>query len=88
MQIYLQVESNIFAKRLKPCFNALMEKNHAINLLGGTIRLAAESVGITVQAVSAWPDVLPSTIADRVEAAYHRKTGRRIPAAQVGVKAD
>jgi hypothetical protein len=43
--------------------------------------LAAEAIGITVQAVSAWPDELPRTIADRVEAAYHRLNGAALPTA-------
>ena len=56
-----------------------MNKNQAVKVLGGSLKSAAEAIGITVQAVSAWPDELPKTIADRVEAAYHRKEGRSVP---------
>lgn len=61
------------------CFNQRMNKQRAIQLLGGTNRLAAEAIGITSQAVSLWPEELPRTISDRVEAAYHRLNGVALP---------
>lgn len=53
-----------------------MKKDHAIKLLGGTVRLAAQQIGISVPAVTKWPDELPDRIADRVIAAVAR---RRLP---------
>lgn len=50
-----------------------MNKARAIEMLGGTPKLAAEAVGVTASAVSQWPDVLPDRIADRVLAALARK---------------
>ena len=50
-----------------------MNKAKAIELLGGTVASAAEAIGVTVQAVSQWPDPLPDRIADRVLAALARK---------------
>jgi len=50
-----------------------MHKSHAIQLLGGSIESSAKAIGISYQAVSKWPDVLPPRIADRVIAAYARK---------------
>jgi hypothetical protein len=58
-----------------------MKKTYAIQILGGSNGAAAHAVGVTVQAISAWPDDLPATIADRVEAAYHRLQGRKLPKA-------
>lgn len=61
-----------------------MDKTEAIRLLGGTPAMAAKEVGISVQAVSQWPDTLPKRIADRVQAALwrrdnpgHSKAGKR-----------
>lgn len=50
-----------------------MEKTKAIELLGGTVAAAAKEIGVTYQAVSNWPDVLPDRISDRVIAAIARK---------------
>lgn len=50
-----------------------MKKSEALELLGGTPKLAAAAIGITVQAISQWPDELPATISDRVQAALWRK---------------
>jgi transcriptional repressor of cell division inhibition gene dicB len=50
-----------------------MDKKLAIELLGGTVTLAAKAIGINAQAISQWPDVLPPRIADRVQAALWRK---------------
>ena len=59
-----------------------MDKTTAIKLLGGTAKLAADAIGITPQAVGQWPDVLPSTISDRVQAAIAR---RRLPPEVLGL---
>lgn len=50
-----------------------MHKAKAIELLGGSVKAAADSIGVTYQAVEKWPDVLPARIADRVIAAIARK---------------
>lgn len=50
-----------------------MQKSKAIELLGGSITAAAESIGISYNAVKKWPDVLSARIADRVVAAVARK---------------
>ena len=50
-----------------------MKKDHAIELLGGSTSDAAAAVGISYQAVTKWPDVLPRRIADRVLAAWVRR---------------
>lgn len=49
-----------------------MNKQEAIKLLGGSITSAAEAIGISYQAVSKWPEVLPPRIEDRVIAAISR----------------
>ena len=50
-----------------------MDKQKAIELLGGTVRSAADAIGISYQAVKDWPEVLTARISDRVEAAVARK---------------
>ena len=50
-----------------------MRKDHAIEMLGGTVTSAACAVGVTASAVTQWPDELPQRIADRVQAALWRK---------------
>jgi hypothetical protein len=50
-----------------------MNKQEAIDLLGGSVTAAAEAIGITPSAVSQWPEVLPDRIADRVRAALWRR---------------
>lgn len=59
-----------------------MSKSEAIKRLGGTLKSAADSVGISVQAVSAWPDPLTDAIADRVIAAQVRELGILLPTTQ------
>lgn len=49
-----------------------MRKTEAIQLLGGTNTATAAAVGVSVSAVSQWPDVLPQRIVDRVQAAQWR----------------
>ncbi len=56
----------------KECFNWGMDKQKAIELLGGTPSIAARAIGVTPQAVNGWPDVLSARIADRVQAALIR----------------
>ncbi|UMT84138.1 hypothetical protein FRC75_12615 [Paracidovorax citrulli] len=46
-----------------------MQRQVAIDLLGGTTAAAAEVLGVSYQAVSKWPDPLPGRIRDRVVAA-------------------
>ena len=53
-----------------------MDKQEAIQLLGGTPAAAAKEVGVTTAAISLWPDVLPARIADRVQAALWRRHQR------------
>lgn len=50
-----------------------MDKQTAIDLLGGTVTAAAEAIGVTPSAVSQWPDPLPQRLVDRVHAAIARK---------------
>ena len=50
-----------------------MKKQQAIDLLGGTVTSAAQSVGVTASAITQWPDELPDRLADRVLAALARK---------------
>lgn len=50
-----------------------MLKSKAILILGGSQKAAAAAVGVSISAVSQWPDVLPDRIADRVLAALARK---------------
>ncbi len=50
-----------------------MQKSEAISLLGGTVTAAAQAVGVTTSAVSQWPDELPPSIRDRVQAALWRR---------------
>ena len=61
-----------------------MKKTLAIELLGGSVGSAAKSIGINSQAISQWPDTLPSRLADRVIAALARD-GKPIPAELVKV---
>lgn len=49
-----------------------MKKTEAIRLLGGSVKLAAERIGVTHAAISQWPDQLPPRIVDRVQAALWR----------------
>jgi hypothetical protein len=51
-----------------------MQKTTAIELLGGSVGVAAAAVGITPSAVTQWPDELPPRLADRVQAALWRKS--------------
>lgn len=62
-----------------------MEKQKAIEMLGGSPSKAASAMGYkSVQAIYLWPDVLPTSIADRVNGAVMRlkafKPARKQPA--------
>lgn len=50
-----------------------MKKQQAIDLLGGTITLAAKKIGVSYHAVNKWPDDLTARLSDRVEAALARE---------------
>ncbi len=50
-----------------------MNKQQAIELLGGTVSAAARACGVTSSAVSQWPDELTKDHIDRVQAALWRK---------------
>lgn len=58
-----------------------MNKQRAIDLLGGTPAKAAAEIGVTPSAVSQWPDELPRRLADRVLAALAR---RHLPPELIG----
>lgn len=60
-----------------------MLKTQAIELLGGTRAAAAKAIGISYQAVNAWPDELPPRIADRVYAVWGKKNMPDMPEAPV-----
>ena len=62
----------MLAFHVKECFNVGMDKQKAIDLLGGSPSAAARAIGITPQAINAWPEVLSPRIADRVIAAQAR----------------
>jgi len=49
-----------------------MEKQKAIDLLGGSVKAAAKALGVSYQAVDKWPDQLSPRVADRVLGAYAR----------------
>ena len=51
-----------------------MRKEEALNLFGNVTQLA-NAVGVSLQAISSWPEVLTDRIADRVIAAGVR-TGK------------
>ena len=54
--------------------SVLMKKTEAIQLLGGSVKEAATTLGVTYQAVEKWPEELPPRIADRVLGARVRKS--------------
>ena len=57
----------------------VMDKQHAISLLGGSVTAAARAIGVTYHAVYRWPPVLPPRIADRVTAALARQQAAQQP---------
>ncbi len=61
-----------------------MQKQKAIEMLGGTPGKAAKALGYTaVQTVYQWPDPLPQFLADRVNGAAMRLAKQRKPRKQV-----
>lgn len=57
-----------------------MEKQTAIEMLGGTPKKAMQAMGYkTVQAIYMWPPVLPQSIADQVNGACLRLKRQRKP---------
>lgn len=56
-----------------------MNKSEAIQSLGGTVKAAAASIGVSEAAVYMWPDPLPDRIRDRVQAALWRRMQRDLP---------
>lgn len=59
-----------------------MNKQQAIELLGGTVSAAARACGVTSSAVSQWPDELTKDHIDRVQAALWRKQQAEKPEAK------
>lgn len=51
-----------------------MKKAEAIDLLGGSVKLAAQACEISPSAVSQWPDELTKDQIVRVQAALYRKS--------------
>lgn len=51
-----------------------MTKIEAIALFGGDVKLLAEALGITRQAIYQWPDELSQRKADEVAGAFFRIT--------------
>ena len=50
-----------------------MDKQDAINLLGGTPKKAAEAMGYkSIQAIYLWPDVLGQSMVDKINGAASR----------------
>ena len=43
-----------------------MKKTEAINLFGGSVRKAADSLGISTQAVHQWPEDLGQTLISKI----------------------
>lgn len=60
------------------CFPLLVTKFEVVDTFG-SVGAVAKAVGVTSQAVSQWPDVLPPRIEDRVVAALTR-AGQCLPA--------
>lgn len=50
-----------------------MTKTEAIQLLGGTVKAAADACEISSSAVSQWPEDLTKDHIDRVQAALYRR---------------
>lgn len=51
-----------------------MKKDEAIELLGGTVQKAAENLGVTPQAIYAWPETLTERQENRVHAFLWRQS--------------
>ena len=70
-------------------FNRCMDKQKAIELLGGSIQGCADAIGVSYQAVKKWPNTLTPRVADRVQAALVRmsKASKRTRKAKSEVSA-
>lgn len=62
-----------------------MDKQRAIDLLGGTVTSAAAACGVTTSAVSQWPAELTKDIENRVLAALARK---HLPPEMIGTSTE
>lgn len=58
-----------------------MKKAEAIELLGGSVKLAAQACEISPSAISQWPDELTKDQLVRVQAALYRKSQQPATAA-------
>lgn len=57
-----------------------MDKQEAINLLGGTPKKAAEAMGYkSIQAIYLWPDVLGQSMIDKINGAASRLKAKKKP---------
>jgi hypothetical protein len=65
-----------------------MHKQKAIELLGGSVAIAAEAMGVSYQAVSGWPDELPPRISDRVLGVVAKRRFPELVAAITGGAAE
>lgn len=59
-----------------------MTKTEAIQLLGGTVKAAADACEISSSAISQWPEELTKDHIDRVQAALYRRHTATEPATQ------
>lgn len=59
-----------------------MTKTEAIQLLGGTVKAAADACEISSSAISQWPEELTKDHIDRVQAALYRRQAATEPATQ------
>ena len=58
-----------------------MKKTEAINILGGTVKKACKAIGMTHQAIYAWPDVLSPLQEGRILVWMRDQERRKIAAA-------
>jgi len=56
-----------------------MNKALALDLIGGTPKLAAKAIGVSRSAIAQWPDALPPKLSDRVLAAWARAHVQDLP---------
>lgn len=56
-----------------------MTKTEAIELLGGTVKSAADACQISSSAISQWPEELTKDHIDRVQAALYRRNRSEAP---------
>lgn len=65
-----------------------MDKKQAIDLLGGSVKDAAQAIGCTGTAIRLWPAELPPRIRDRVQAALWRRLQAEADASVVEAPAE